>query len=85
VKCVINDQVVLDRAPEGPLAANICAFAKSLSAQGYAPGSIHRQVLLTACFSHWLKQKGVALRHISPDHPSQYLRYRARRVRPCLG
>src|SRR3990172_3701673 len=85
MKCVINDQVVLSRAPEGPLAAHIVAFAKSRSAQGYAPYSIHRQVLLAACFSHWLKQKRVALCHISSDHPSRYLRYRARWVRPSRG
>ena len=85
MKCVINDQVVLSRAPEGPLAAHIGAFAKSRSAQGYAAYSIHRQVLLAACFSNWLKQKGVGLRHISSDHPSRYLRYRTRRVRPCPG
>jgi len=85
MKCVINHQVVLSQLPDGPLAAHIGAFAKSRSAQGYAPFSIHRQVLLAACFSRWLKQEGVALRHISSDHPSQYLRYRARRVRPYPG
>jgi integrase/recombinase XerD len=85
MKCIINQQLVLSRAPDGPLAAHIGAFATSQSAQGYAPFSIHRQVLLAAGFSHWLKQKGVALRHISSDHPLQYLHYRARRVRPCLG
>ena len=85
MKCVINDQVVLSREPEGPLAAHIGAFAKSRSAQGYAPDSIHRQVLLAACFSRWLKQKGVRLRYVSSDHPSRYLRYRARRVRSYPG
>jgi len=85
MKCVINNEVVLSRAPEGPLAAHIGAFAESRSEQGYALDSIHRQVLLAACFSHWLKQKGVALRHISSDHPSRYLRCRARQVRPCPG
>jgi len=85
MKCVINNEVVLSRAPEGPLAAHIGAFAKSRSAQGYALDSIHRQVLLAACFSHWLKQKRVALRHISSDHASSYLRCRARQVRPCPG
>ena len=85
MKCVINDQVVLSRAPEGPLAAYIDAFAKSRSAQGYALDSIHRQVLLAACFSHWLKQKGVALCQISSDHPSWYLRCRVRHMRPCSG
>jgi integrase/recombinase XerD len=85
MRCVINQQLVLSRGPDGPLAAYIGAFAKSRSAQGYAPFSIHRQVLLAACFSHWLKQQGVALRHISSDHILRYLRDRARRVRPCLG
>ena len=34
MKCVINNELVLSRAPEGPLAAYIGAFAKSQSAQG---------------------------------------------------
>ena len=85
MKCVINDQVVLSRAPEGPLAAHIATFAKSQSELGYAPYSIHRQILLAACFSHWLRQEGVELRHVSSDHPSRYLRYRARRIRLGLG
>lgn len=85
MKFVVNRQVVLSRAPDGPLAAHIEAFAKSRSAQGYAPFSIHRQVLLAACFSRWLKQNGVALHHISPDHPARYLRYRARRVQTYKG
>ena len=85
MKCVINNQVVLSRAPEGPLAAHIGSFARSVSEQGYAADSIHRQVLLAACFSRWLKQKGVALRRITSDHPARYLRYRARHVRPCRG
>ena len=85
MRFVINDQVVLSRAPDGPLAAYISAFAKSRSVQGYAPYSIHRQVLLAACFSHWLKKTGVPLRCIGPNHPLQYLRYRARRLRPVAG
>ena len=44
MKFVISSQVVLSRAPEGPLAAYISSFAESLSAQGYAAYSIHRQV-----------------------------------------
>ena len=85
MKCIINNQVVLSRAPEGPLASHIGLFARSLSGQGYTLNSIHRQVLLAACFSRWLKQQGVALRSITSDHPPRYLRYRARRVRPNPG
>jgi len=85
MKCIINDQVVLSRAPDGPLATHIGAFCQSRCAQGYARDSIHRQVLLAAGFSHWLKQQGVGLRHVNADHCSRYLRDRARRVRPGLG
>jgi site-specific recombinase XerD len=85
VKYTINDEVVLSRAPDGPLAVHIGAFAQSRRAQGYARGSVHRQVLLAADFSYWLKQQGLDVRHVRADHPSGYLRDRARRVRPCLG
>jgi site-specific recombinase XerD len=85
VKYIITDQVILSRPVEGQLAAHIGAFAESRSALGYALGTIHRQVLLAACFSHWLNEEGVALRHISTDHASRYLRYRTRQARPCPG
>ena len=78
MKCIIDCQVVLSRAPEGPLASHIGSFARSLSKQGYSRYSIHQQVRLAACFSRWLKQLGVALRSITSDHPPRYLRYRAR-------
>lgn len=83
MKCIIGNQVVLSRPPEGPLAAQIGSFAKSVSEQGYSLASIHRQVFLAACFSRWLKQKGVRLRSICSDHLVLYLRYRARHRRPC--
>ena len=85
MKHIVADQVILSRAPEGPLAAHIGAFAKLLSSRGYVLTSIHRQVLLAACFSRWLQVEGVTLRQITSDHPSQYLRCRARQVRPCRG
>jgi integrase/recombinase XerD len=82
VKCIIDCQVVLSRAPEGPLVSHIRPFARSLSKQGYSLYSIHQHVWLAACFSRWLKQQGVALRSITSDHPPRYLRYRARHARP---
>jgi integrase/recombinase XerD len=85
VNCAINSQVVLSRAPEGPLAPCIRLFAESLGEQGYAAYSIHRRVLLAACFSRWLDQKEIGLRSICNDHRARYLRYRARRLRPCRG
>ena len=85
MKCIIDCQVVLSRAPEGPLASHIGPFARSLSKQGYSLYSIHQQVRLAACFSRWLKQGGIGLRRITSDHPPRYLRYRARHARPSLG
>ena len=85
MRFIVNDDVVLSGAPEGPLAAHTSAFAESLSAQGYSANSIHRQVLLAACFSRWLQEKGVALRRITSDHPGRYLRFRFRQVQPTPG
>ena len=85
MKCVINSQVVLLQPPEGPVAGYIKSFAESLNEQGYAAYSIHRQVLLAACFSRWLKQKGIGLRSIRFVHRTRYLRYRARHLRPRQG
>jgi site-specific recombinase XerD len=85
MKCVITDQLVLSRAPEGPLSGYVGPFAEFLSAQGYALKSIHRQVHLAACFSQWLQRQGVALPHITADHATQYLRDRARLLKPHHG
>jgi integrase/recombinase XerD len=85
LRYIINNQVVLSRAPDGPLVAHIGPFAQSQSVQGYARHSIHQQVRLAAGFSHWLEQQGVPLRRVSSDHLSRYLRDRARPARPCSG
>lgn len=85
MKWSIDNQLVLSRAPEGPLAGYIEPLARSLLEQGYAKGPIHRHVLLASCFSRWLEQKGIVLSSLSPDHPPRYLQYRARRVLIHLG
>jgi integrase/recombinase XerD len=85
VKYVINDHLVLSQAPEGPLAAYLGPFAQSLSRQGYVPHYVHRQVLLAACFSRWLKQTEVPRHCITSQHPARYLRFRYRRRRRNLG
>ena len=81
MKCIINDHLVLSQPPEGPLGVHIASFARWANGQGYASYSVYRRVLLASCFSRWLGEKGVGLRSISSAHPSQYLRFRARRVR----
>jgi integrase/recombinase XerD len=85
VKYIVHDQAVLSRPPEGPLAAYIGSFARSLSEQGYSAGSMKQQVRIAAGFSRWLEQTGVGVRSICADHAIRYLRYRARHVRPRRG
>jgi len=85
VKYTINDRLVLSRVPEGPLARFLGAYAESLSHQGYVERYIHRQVMLAACFSRWLKQTGVLIQRITSGHPTRYLRARHRRRRPNQG
>lgn len=85
MKYIVNDQVVLSRPLEGPLAAHIASFARWASEQGYALFSLYRRVLLAACFSRWLGQKGVRLGSVSSEHPARHLQYRARQLRPGRG
>jgi integrase/recombinase XerD len=84
VKYVIHDQVILSRAPEGPLAAHLIPFANALNAQGYSGQLLKLQVRIAACFSRWLKRRGVGARDIRLEHATRYLRYRSRHVRSCL-
>ncbi len=85
MKCVINNHLVLSEVPEGHLAAYLDPFSESLSQQGYSEHYIHRQVLLAACFSKWLKQTGVLPHRITSEHPARYLRFRHRRRQPNQG
>ncbi len=85
MRYIVNDQVVLSRPLEGPLAAYIDPFAKWASEQGYAFCSLRRQVLLAACFSRWLGQQDVRMQSVSSEQAVQYLRYRARRVQIHKG
>jgi len=85
LKFVVDCDIVLSRAPSGPIAAYIETFAKSLREQGYAPQSIHRQVFLSAGFSEWLARRQPVLRRITFDLALQYLKYRFRHVQPSRG
>ena len=78
---VINHQVVLSQAPEGPLATWLDGFADAASRQGYTRSSIGRRIRLAAGFSRWLGQEGIELSCIGSEHRAQYLRYSTRRVR----
>lgn len=85
MKFLVNNQIVLSQEPEGPIKEYIDAFAERVTKQGYALGSISAQVRLVACFSRWLKDRGIELHNIKPEHVGQYLHYRLQRVKPRDG
>ena len=82
MKYFINECIVLSRVPEGPLVTLLDGFARFLGAKGYARSTIHRKVLLAACFSQWLEQREIGLSRLTSDHPVRYLSDRALRLRP---
>ena len=82
MKYVVNNQVVLSRPLEDPLAAHIVTFAQSMSERGYGLWSLKYQVRIAACFCRWLIQKKIGVRRICSEHPALYLRYRYRHQRP---
>ena len=80
-----GNQFVRPQWRGGPLAAWLDSFADRVNAQGYAPNTTGRKILLAACFSQWLKQEAIELADITPDHPARYLWCRWQELRPCKG
>ena len=80
-----GNQFVRPQWRGGPLAAWLDAFADRVNAQGYAPSTACRKILLASCFSQWLKQEAIELADITPDHPARYLCCRWQELRPCAG
>lgn len=85
MKFIIDDKIVLSRPLQGPLAAQIPAFAKWGKELGYARRSRYRQVLLAACFSRWLGRQAISVHCVSSEHQTRYLRSRARHVQIHRG
>jgi site-specific recombinase XerD len=85
MKCIVSEDVVLLRLPDGPLSVYIAGFANWLRDEGYALYSRHRYVRLAAWFSRWLGEEGVDLSNVGSEHLSRYLRTHARQVRIARG
>ena len=81
---VVNSQVVLSRPPEGPLAGHIAAFAESVIDQGYSLYTVRRHVMLAACFSRWLKRKGIAASGITPFVQGAFLAAKEKNAKTIL-
>jgi len=80
VKYVINDQVVLSRAPEGPVVAYLCPFANWVRQQGYTIGSLRERIRTAAGFSCWLGRRAVRPHAIRSRHCAEYLQHRLRQL-----
>ena len=85
MKFGINDNLVLSRPPEGPVASYIVSFAEWLINRGYGIVSLRNQVLMAVGFSKWLGQKGIELKSIGAEHTERYLLDREHYRRPKLG
>ena len=81
MKFIINDQTVLLRSNNGPLAPYIASFSHWTIEQGYARCSLWQRVQIAAGFSQWFAEKLVRLHSVSSRHSAEFLRYRARRQR----
>ena len=55
MKQVTGNQRVRPHWREGPLSTWLDAFADWVNAQGYAPYTAYRKILLAARFSQWLR------------------------------
>lgn len=62
------------RAPEGPLACHLDAFAKELAEQGCKRRSTAPQIRLIARFSQWLTANSISLDALSDEHVERFLR-----------
>jgi site-specific recombinase XerD len=85
MKRVVNNDVVSARPSEDSLSAQVNGFGKWAREEGYAIRSQRQKVLLAACFSRWLGQQAISVSHVSSEHPTLYLRSRARHVKVQRG
>ena len=77
MRYIIDEQVVLMRPPQGPVAIYIRPFADWMRGQGYALPSLREKVRLAVGFSHWLGSKALRACAIRSRHCAQYLQHRA--------
>lgn len=76
---VYKDPRTLKRMREGPLGAQIDAFARQLIDQGYVKTSVRYALQLVADFGRWLRRRRIAVAQITTEGVAGYLRYRSRR------
>jgi integrase/recombinase XerD len=74
MKFIINDETVLLRALEGPIAPHVAPFLKWAIEQGYSSTAVRARLRLAVGFNRWLTEKCVGVSGVSSRHLNKYLR-----------
>ena len=72
----VNDQIVFQKPPGGPLVPWLSGLAESLRTQRFPHQTIHRELRRLVQFSEWLEQQQIELSSLSSDDVVQYLQTR---------
>lgn len=72
----VNDHIVFQKPPDGPIVPWLNGFATALSDQRFARATIHRYLREIVHFSEWLEQQKIDLRILSSNDVAEYLRTR---------
>ena len=72
----VNDQIVFQKPPVGPVVPWLSGFAETLNARRFSLGTIHRQLRRMVQFSEWLEQQQIELASLSSKGVAQYLQTR---------
>ena len=85
----VNDQIVFQKPPGGPLVPWLSGYAEALNAQSFSRETIHGRLRRIVHFSEWLEQQKIELASLCASDVAQYLetrplRSQLRDARPSL-
>ena len=72
----VNDRLVFQKPPVGPLVPWLSGYVEALNTQRFSHETIHRQLRRIVHFSEWLDQQQIELSSLSSDDVVQYLQTR---------
>ena len=72
----VNDQILFQKPPVGPLVPWLNGFAEALNAQRFSHRTVHEALRWIAHFSEWLEQQQIGLFSVSGEDVTRYLQTR---------
>ena len=75
----VNDQIVFQKPPVGPLVPWLSGFAATLNVWRFSQQTIHHQLREIVHFSEWLEQQQIDLSSLSSEDVAQYSQTRVLR------